>query len=180
MPKPNNPRDKITKTYFYLLLFLPLSFFIYSYADMLLPFGPPVTYDILLIDQFSINKDDTDNEKQYVQAIASGNHAFLKYYFQTEKQIYYILRDAVYTTGGSEIVSLQPASEGYFIHDGYLYYVYGNEKRKTKNTIGGPVDYIIKDYKYRKLDLSTKQEIEITKNEYESLYFKIERSVQNL
>jgi hypothetical protein len=146
---------------------------------MLMPFEPPVTYEILLIDQYSINKDDTDNGKQYVQAIASGNQAFLKYYFQTGNGIYYILRDAVYTIGGLEIVSLQPVSGGYFIRDGYLYYVYGNERRKTKNTLGGPVGYIIKDYKYRKLSLSTKQESEITKNEYELLYYKVEKELSN-
>ncbi|AFL99270.1 hypothetical protein Desde_0825 [Desulfitobacterium dehalogenans ATCC 51507] len=134
-------------------------------------------YKPLVASQCSLNKDDIDNQEQYAQAIISGNEAALKYYFQIDSKVYYVLRDVLYSREGLEIIALQPKSEGYFTNKDNLYYVYGYEKEKKSNTLGGPVYYTLKDYKYRKIDLSTNKEIEVTKDEYEALYFNLENEL---
>lgn len=68
----------------------------------------------------------------------------------------------------------QLKSEGYFTHDDNLYYVYGQEQKKDVFTLGGPVVYTLKGYKYRKLDIAEAKDSEITKEEYEKLYFGLE------
>lgn len=57
-------------------------------------------YKPLVVSQYSLNRDDIENQKQYVDAIISGKEAALKYYIQINSKVYYVLRDVLYTKKG--------------------------------------------------------------------------------
>jgi len=132
-------------------------------------------YQSLVQRQHDLNKEDTENIKNYFNAIGTGEEPLMKYYFEINEKYYYVLKDVVFSIEGSKITNIQLKSEGYFTNEENLYYVYGEEREKVASTIGGPVGYTLKDYKYRKLNLTSLEDTQITKEEYEKLYFELSK-----
>jgi hypothetical protein len=134
-------------------------------------------YKPLVQNQYSLNKEDIDNKKQYAKSIAEGREPAMKYYFKIDNRYYYALNDIIYSREGAKITDLQPKSEGYFTYDNNLYYVYGEEQEKDVSTLGGPVAYTLKYYKYRRFDLNKLDDIQIKRGEYEKQYFELSKNL---
>lgn len=134
-------------------------------------------YQSLVQRQHDLNKEDIENIKNYYEAIGTGAEPLMKYYFEINEKYYYVLKDVVFSIEGSKITDIQLKSEGYFTYEEDLYYVYGEERDKVISTIGGPVGYTLKDYKYRKLNLASLEDTQITKEEFEKLYFELSKKL---
>ena len=60
-----------------------------------------------------------------------------------------------------------PNPRGLFLTGDYLYYNYGTDRKVDKTTLGGPMSYELRSFKFARINLLTMENEKITKREYE-------------